>query len=238
MLSSLVNLFFPPTCPVCGAELGVHGAWCPTCLAHTLEPHRLCSPSQEHRKEYSKTARKAVRQPRRAIEHSPILETWALTRYQSASGALLRRLKYQGKKSTLPYIETLVAAGEKHIPKRLLDVNFAIPIPLHQKKERERGFNQTVLIFRPWLTTLGIELSSALTRIIETPPLYDLGRIERARVMQDVFTVRETQTVRERDILLLDDIMTTGATLESAAHTLKQAGAKRVFALVLASDHE
>lgn len=117
-----------------------------------------------------------------------------------------------------------------------------IPIPLHPRRARERGFNQSELIAEELLRCYGNEKQSApsfstnlLARTAYTPAqVRSKTRKERQKNLAGMFAVRDAAEFRDRDILLLDDVSTTGTTLHEASTALLQAGARRVFALVVA----
>jgi ComF family protein len=119
----------------------------------------------------------------------------------------------------------------------LASVSLAVPVPLHKSKEKQRGFNQTELIFRDWLQTRGIVMQNVLLRTRATRPMYQLSAEERQHNLQGAFRVKEGTALAGKRILLVDDIMTTGATLYACARELRQSGAASVTAIVLASDH-
>jgi ComF family protein len=107
-----------------------------------------------------------------------------------------------------------------------------LPVPLHEKTLRGRGFNQSVLLAGPLAEKLKVPLfRNILAKNATTLPQHGLNRAMRFRNMQGAFSVRKIPPAR---ILLLDDVLTTGATLRSAALCLLQAGAERVDAVVLA----
>lgn len=165
---------------------------------------------------------------------------WACAAYRSAAGTLLRKLKYKGKRSVLRHVETLLRAGEEKLPASIFDVDFVMPVPLHEKKERARGFNQVACAFRPWIESKGLPFTESLRRVQETPPLHGRSASERVAVLRSAFAVfaADAALMDNKRILLLDDILTTGATLEEAAKCVRMAGAKTVYALVIASDHD
>jgi len=105
------------------------------------------------------------------------------------------------------------------------------------QRARERGVNQAEEIFAPWLAAHGIALRPLLVRTRETAPLYEHTRTERQRELRGAFALAADADAAGIDILLVDDIMTSGATLTECARTLKRAGARRVYAFVLASEH-
>ncbi len=117
---------------------------------------------------------------------------------------------------------------------RMPSPELIVPVPLHPGRLRTRGFNQSLELARPLARRTGASLSpGALRRIRPTLPQFTLQRHERARNMQGAFAA-DTSLVRGCRVLLVDDIMTTGATLLECADTLRSAGAKRIDLLVLA----
>lgn len=113
--------------------------------------------------------------------------------------------------------------------------DIVVPVPLHTERRRERGYNQAELIARPLARRLGLKLESrALVRVKPRPPQLVLSRTERWQVVRGAYAVRERARVDNLRILLIDDVMTTGATLDACARTLKRAGAAAVFGLTVA----
>ncbi|MDP3710379.1 MAG: ComF family protein [bacterium] len=110
-----------------------------------------------------------------------------------------------------------------------------IPIPLHKTRQRERGFNQTELIAKVFTSETSLILAKDV--LIKTKPTksqIELSSEERRKNLSGVFTVSKPQEIQGKTIILLDDVKTTGTTLEEAATTLKSAGAKRVWAMTVA----
>jgi len=108
-----------------------------------------------------------------------------------------------------------------------------IPIPLSKKRERWRGFNQAEIIARDFSVYFKYELSLDLKRIKHRSPQAQLNESERLKNIESVFAW-QGKNLRSSNILLIDDVVTSGATLNEAARVLKAAGAKNVYALVLA----
>lgn len=112
-------------------------------------------------------------------------------------------------------------------------VDGVVPVPLHIKKLRERGFNQSLIIARPLSKSLRIPLlMDVLIKIKETPPQIGLSAKDRISNMKNAFSVHGD--VKDMRILLVDDVMTTGATVTSCSSALMKAGAREVFVLALA----
>ena len=110
-----------------------------------------------------------------------------------------------------------------------------VPVPLSKRKLKRRGFNQAEEIAKELSKILRIPLiSSCLVKIKETPSQTELSEKERKEKIRRAFLVKEKQGIEDKKILLVDDVYTTGATIEEAAKVLKEAGAKEVFGMVIA----
>ena len=214
----LLDFLFPPHCPLCHAYVEARGSWCPECLVKALHPHRL-----------------PLSVPMQAL----LADAWALGVYKDSLRDLIRHLKYQGKRSNLVYIERFMqAAGEQDEVKKILSgIDIAVPVPLYPDKEKQRGFNQAELIFGRFLTGQNIPMRRLLLRTRATRPMYELSGRERAENLKNAFAVIGEEAIQGKNILLIDDIFTTGATMTECARILRSAGAGAVHAVVLASDH-
>jgi len=150
--------------------------------------------------------------------------------YEGVLRKLIHLFKY-GKVETLagPLSRLLITA----IP---LDVQFdeVVAMPMHWRKQWERGFNQAELLAAPVSARYGLPLSNALRRRRYTQAQASLTEGQRRDNLIGSFFVRGPELIRGKRILLVDDVFTTGATLRSAADALKTAGAAHVTALTLA----
>jgi len=110
-----------------------------------------------------------------------------------------------------------------------------MPVPLHPRRLRERGFNQSLLLSREVARALNADLDFlSLKRIKYTKPQTGLGSEERSRNVARAFQVSRREAVKGRSIVLVDDVATTGSTLNECARALKKAGCREVFCLALA----
>lgn len=215
LFSMLVDFLFPPRCPCCSSYVERRGDFCDVCARRLV----------------------GLRAVARPVDAAAVLAgIWTFGHYRAGVRDLLRALKYQKKKSVLPHLHAMLAAGDD-VWAALPRVCTAVAVPLAPARAHARGFNQSELIFAPWLAAHGVSLAPLLVRTRETAPLYEFSRTERRRELHGAFAVAEGAQVAGRDILLVDDIMTTGTTLAACARTLKRAGAENVYALVLASEH-
>lgn len=110
---------------------------------------------------------------------------------------------------------------------------FLSPVPLHPKRQRERGFNQAELLCRHLSRLSGLPWQTVLSRKSWTPPQAKLRAADRRENLKNVFACQKNK-VKGKKILLVDDVFTTGTTLNESAKVLKAAGAKEVWGLVAA----
>jgi competence protein ComFC len=115
------------------------------------------------------------------------------------------------------------------------EADVIVPVPLHRQRERERGYNQAALIAKPLAKMLGVPYKSVLlTRIRPRPDKRLLSHEERWESVRGAFATRAGSQVDNLRVLLVDDVMTTGATLDSCAKVLREAGAKAVAGVTVA----
>ncbi len=155
-------------------------------------------------------------------------------RYQGAIGTGLRSIKYHGATWLLPDMSRLLSACVRtHYD--LLPVEGVCYVPLHAVKERERGFNQAERLARALATERGWSvMRSALRRTKDHGSQTRLTAKQRAANVAGVFEVANNNAVKGKCLLLVDDVMTTGATVNECARILKQAGAASVYAVTVA----
>jgi ComF family protein len=116
-----------------------------------------------------------------------------------------------------------------------LEADVIVPVPLHRQRERERGYNQAALIAKPLAKMLGLPCKSVLlTRIRPRPDKHILTLEERWESVRGAFAAHPGSQIDNLRVLLLDDVMTTGATLDSCAKTLRDAGARSVVGVTVA----
>ena len=114
-------------------------------------------------------------------------------------------------------------------------IDLLVSVPLHVKRLRERGFNQAHLLMKRWAKQDGIPLDSlTLSRGRWTEPQTTLSRAERRKNIKGAFSVRNPKRIKSRKVLLVDDVYTTGATVNECARVLMKAGAEFVDVLTLA----
>jgi ComF family protein len=118
---------------------------------------------------------------------------------------------------------------------RIGDYSLIVPVPLHPRRLRQRGFNQSVILAREIVKRCGIAMDfRALRRIVDTESQAGLKKEERRSNIRKAFSIPDPERVRGKRILLVDDVYTTGSTLGECARILLKGGAESVGALTLA----
>lgn len=109
-----------------------------------------------------------------------------------------------------------------------------VPVPLHKKRKNWRGFNQAEILAKTLSKKFNVNCSDSLIRIVETKTQVGLDKNERRKNVNGAFKVKENSKVSGKNIILIDDVFTSGATMMEAAKVLKRAGAKNVWAIAVA----
>ncbi len=159
---------------------------------------------------------------------------WGACFYDEIMQKLIHLFKY-GQRTSLKYlfVDLMLDFMETyHIPLKSFDL--LIPIPLHSTRLRERGYNQAQLIAELISKKMAIPIGEHLKRIRHTSTQTTLNQKERWTNIQGAFKIKSSIIVKDKSILLIDDLLTTGATCSEAARILKWAGAQRVSVLTLA----
>ena len=148
---------------------------------------------------------------------------------------MLQEFKYRRIRLLSPIMADLLVSYLNYYNITLSEQMIIIPIPLHPRKERIRGFNQAALIAYDLNRHLSLTIDTqTLIRTAYNIPQTTLHAQERHANVQNIFSLRGNNNLRGKTILLLDDVKTTGATLEQAARVLKKTGAKEIWAITFA----
>ena len=210
LVDALVNLLFPPRCVGCRAT----GAWlCPTCMDDILffEP-----PWPEMLKEIG-----------------PLQGVRAAARLSGPLRQAIHSFKYSGLRALAPVLGEMLYDCWDAEP---WPVDVIVPVPLHPQRLRERGYNQSALLARELARHTGLPVTEGtLLRITPTPPQVGLRATERAENVRGAFRCRDDELAGMR-VLLVDDVLTTGATLRACAEALSEGKASAVWGLTLAHD--
>lgn len=214
----VIDFIFPPTCVGCGV---IGESICQNCLKQVkkinLPPTNSQLRTNTHFSDFSH------------FQSLDALYSFAL--YTPPISSAIKKLKYKRDVG----ISNLLAIFLIELYNKVkMDIDMIIPVPLNKKKIKDRGFNQSYFIALPFSFEIQKPVNKqSLCRTKDTRSQVGLNRDERFSNMSDAFTANPSQ-VRGKKILLIDDVTTTGATLEACAHALKSAGAKDIVALTVA----
>lgn len=227
----LLHVLLPAACLECGRGLPARGATLGLCApcrgALTPVPASACAVCARPLAAWALPEDYrcgACRQDPPAFDR--LLSLWS---YRPPLDAVVRGLKFGRLDYLGNHLAAALAAG---LDGRLGGYDRVVPVPLHWRRHLTRGYNQAERIARPLAGLLGIPYAAALSRRRATPPQSLLGREERLANLRRAFRVPRPDRVRGLRLLLVDDVATTGATLDAAAAALRKAGAAAVTAVV------
>ena len=229
-----VRFFLPVHCSSCGSRLAddpishfcsacwsaislMPDARCDRCdrpfpssIATAYSPNHVCQPCAERPPSYTKA--------------------WTLYPYTPPLRHAICLLKYQGKVSLAAPLAALMIA---RLPS-LHSIDVIMPVPLHSERLRQREFNQSLLLADYIGRHLEIPVAyTNLIRIAPTPAQTTLSRKSRLKNLRRAFVVRRPDAIVNRRILLIDDVFTTGTTVNECAKALRRSGSADIFVLTL-----
>lgn len=232
----VIDLLFPPRCPVCGTPVAQHGGLCMACWGGLEIPGEpACALCQRPLGDVAVAGDGVLCAPCMAAppRHDGIT---AATLYGDATRKLVLGFKHGRKIGLAGLMARLIVARLPVLAGEWL----VVPVPLHRWRLWQRGYNQSALLAAPIARATGaILLVDALVRTRRTPSLGGLGARARAEVLRGAIRVHPRHAVRLRgaQVLLVDDVLTSGATSEACVKALRKAGAAKVriacFARVL-----
>ena len=222
-LTDFVNLFFPNNCSACGNSLiSQEEVICTSCLF------------------------KLPRTNFHFENENPIARIfWGRVNLEMATSflffnkggnvqKLVHQLKYKGKKNVGHYLGKLFGNELCQSP-LFTAVDLIVPVPLHPKKERLRGFNQSLVLAEGLSKSLQKPLSSDnLIRLVHTSTQTKKSRYSRWENVKDVFGIKVPEKFVGKHILLVDDVLTTGATTEACAQKILEIEGTKVYVVTLA----
>lgn len=226
----ILDALYPPRCASC-ALVG-HDGWCEKCAEQIefvtqpvcmrcgtpLSPEEFCASCAVH-----PLVAEAVR---------------AVAYYRGVVQKAVHRCKYGKHPTVAPALANLLIKGwHTTLTAPLHSAEVVIPVPIHRSRERERGFNQSTLIAKSFCDSTGLTLlPDVMERTVYRRPQVGLNADERRQNVKDAFCVVKPERIAGKSVLLIDDVWTTGSTLNEAAKALFSAGASRVFAYTVAHE--
>lgn len=236
----ILDILFPPICVNCQKPLDkneltvcqecllkIHlntALFCPVCRARLAENKKTC----HSKSQYLLAAA--------GDYDDPVLQN------------LIQSFKYKSVKTLAQILSDLLIKYSNNLNPKLYSAKsdissearytlnpIIVPIPLYPRRERERGFNQSKLLAEDLSKKLNFEFCEALIRVKKTLPQAQSKDIEeRIKNIEGCFKIKNSASVKDKSIILVDDVFTSGATMNEAIKILKQNGAKKILALVIA----
>ncbi len=224
-----VSALFPRRCPVCDRVVEPRGALiCPKCrtlLSYIKEPYCKCCGKiiRDSDEELCANCRK---------HHFSFEYGIALMEYNDATARSMGAIKYKGRREYLDFYGLECA---RFLRRRLMQMRVAalVPVPIHTERLRKRGYNQAEILANTIGKVLGIPVyPAALKRGRNTSALKDLNAAERLKMLKNAFSAGYIPPDL-KSVCLIDDIFTTGSTIEACTSVLKESGVARVYSLCI-----
>lgn len=232
LFQETIAFIYPPACAGC-SQLGVDETFCPACWQ---DLNLICNP-------YCPVCGIPfpVETPGPHICGDCLADSYRFDRaratgiYRGLLRDVLHRFKYGGQTFLVRPLARLLTGPGKELS-RLHRIELIVPVPLHSKRLLQRGFNQAALLAKHLRSILKIPVDySSLRRTRWTEPQTGLSRNQRAKNVKGAFKLTDPERVRGKRVLLLDDVLTTGETVNQCARVLKKDGeAREVVVLTVA----
>ncbi|MGE5632525.1 MAG: ComF family protein [Caulobacteraceae bacterium] len=226
----LMNLLYPPQnrCDICGSPSSytvceacmsaiefLEGVSCLKCGKNLNECYEdsICPDCKSHNSEYERA--------------------FSCFEYKGTGKKMIYSLKYEGK---VRLAETIALLMYDKLKNEGLKIDAVAPVPIHPNKLKARGFNQAYLIAEGLSARLNKPLLDCLERVKETKEQYNLDRFQRFLNIVDAISVKLLYNIdKYKSILLVDDIYTTGSTVNECSKMLKKAGIEKVYVITAAT---
>ena len=212
------------TCDLCGIET-FGNSLCPDCLKTVTYNNGTVCPVCGRKTAIAEICMECkAKAPVFKKAVSPLI-------YENGAKVLIAKFK-NGSAYLKDYFAEIIADKLKDFP----EFDYIVSVPMTKKRERERGYNQSALLAKSLSERIGIPfLSNALIKTKETSAQKSLSRKEREKNLTGCFKVEKRDLIKGKTVLLVDDILTTGATAEAIGNKLLGAGAKRIYLATVAS---
>lgn len=235
MLNLVLDVFLPQeVCCICRkpGRYGSRHPWCDECQNKMLELQctgSCCDKCGKYLENGSKLCRDC--------QETPPLFTIAraVGPYDESYRIATKVLKFMGRKYLAPAMGDMMAKRVLSEP-RFMPVDLLVPVPISRGGLKQRGFNQTELLAKQISKKLNLKVDAeVIKRVKDTPSQVELSREEREKNLLFAFQIKDSQKVYRKNILLVDDVYTTGSTSRECTRVLLEAGASRVCIITWAT---
>ena len=227
-LTNIQDWLLPRLCPACGDPAGPRRELCPGC-ERTLPTLRHACPRCAIPYEHPDTRGECGTCQKKPPAYT---RTIALYRYAPPVDHFIRALKFHQQLGLARLLGEQLA---RRLAPETARPDLIMPVPLHSARLRERGYNQALEIARPVARVLDVPLDfRSLVRVRATAPQTGMTVAARRKNLRGAFALRDAAAMRNLRVALVDDVMTTGSTVQAAAKCLRAAGARDVEIWVIA----
>ena len=228
----IIDILFPRFCLKCQKE----GDWiCPDCLSTiSILEYEYCPFCMQRISEKNTCSKHQNKNLDKLF--------FAISYENSLTRKVIKKFKYPPfLRELTPYFCYLIISHFLSIKNKTIledkDNSFLIPVPISPSRKRWRGYSESEEIAKQLSISLKIPISTNnLIKIKKTEPQSKLPKIQRIENVKNVFKIKNAQEIEDKRIFLVDDVFTTGATMEECARTLKNAGARNVFGIAIARE--
>jgi ComF family protein len=238
MLALIADFVFPPACCGCALllEAGSGRTLCDSCasaIARVKDPMcSKCGLPLQHGNSATSLCQPCLQHPPAFRKARSIAQYHARVEDQDVLGSILRRHKYGLNQSLSRTLREIVNGA---VPFESIDYDLVIPVPLHLHRLRWRGFNQAALLAAEIGRIINVCVDyTNLVRTKSTTPQTSADSAARRKNVRDAFDVKRPRDLASRNVLVIDDVMTTGATVNECARALISASARNVDVFTLA----
>jgi competence protein ComFC len=231
MQAQILNFFFPKKCISCKKTGSYFCAWC----THLIVQNELVCPVCERTSLFGVTH--AICRRRYNLDG-----LWNLGVYQNPLRLAIQKLKYRWVKEIADELtDIMIEYWAKYQPFLLDEIKqnrgedwVVVPVPLHWQRQNWRGFNQSALLAKLLAQKLGLKYSDHLVRTRNTTPQMKLLSKDRKHNIKGAFALNTGSFLLNTNVILVDDVWTTGSTLKECCFVLKRSGFKKVWAVTIA----
>ncbi len=214
IIEKFLNLVYPPVCGICGK----------------ISKENLCNKCSTKLKQYE------INKYIHINKNMYFDELKCLMEYKKDIRNLILQYKFNNKAYMYKTFSKLILKNKK-ICGFLKKYDIIIPVPLHKKRKQKRGYNQTELIVKEIAQNTNLKLiTNNLIKIKNIEPQSAFNKRQRKENIKGAFLVKNPEEIKDKNIIIFDDIYTTGSTVNECAKILKKTGANKIGVLTLAKD--
>jgi len=207
----MLDIIFPPICPVCGA---FGAAPCKRCQKYIKTHRSECG--------YCRKISRKFKTHKDCKRYFPLEKLIVAVEYNQPVRKIIHSLKYRYIKSLTHFLSQKMVEAFNNSGEEIQKNSVIVPVPLHKKKFRQRGFNQAELISTAISVSLSIPVIEALKRTVYTLPQASLNKERRIKNLKNVFVLDQNISLHPLTrFVIVDDVVTTGTTITSCAYVLK-----------------